>query len=224
MLPLNWSATRMMQRAGWQMIRAEGSKIGKRCSWNNGYINSVLAGLWATMSHQESLSVLWHRFWICGAALEGCSPTFLHKNFHHLGITVSGTEIKHSIGLNYTRDCILFKLFQHHSKLLLRTQCVCFWVYFNIFHNKLCLLYVQTHADTALALLHYLQAILYGAIQAPCLNYLIYSHPSDYNLLSNTHSPDWDWQKKRLSALWLTNSRLQQIKGRTETGSGSELI
>lgn len=63
-------------------------------------ILSVLAGLPATVSHQRSLSVTWHRLWIREVALEGCSPTFLRKKFHHLGKKGSGTGTKHSIWLN----------------------------------------------------------------------------------------------------------------------------
>lgn len=70
MPPLHWSRhEEKTQRAGWQEIRAEVSE-----GWKEGAAKmketstvSVSAGLWATMSHQKSLSVPWHRVWICRA-------------------------------------------------------------------------------------------------------------------------------------------------------------
>lgn len=88
MLPLNWSCHKedtknwVARDKGWGDwgLKSAKAKI-KETS-----IVSVLAGHWATMSRQKSLNVPWHRLCICGVAPEGCSPTFFHKKFHHLGV------------------------------------------------------------------------------------------------------------------------------------------
>lgn len=69
MLPLNWSCHKEDTESWVARDKGRGERGLERgaAKMRETSILSVLAGLWATMSHQKSLSVPWHRLWICGA-------------------------------------------------------------------------------------------------------------------------------------------------------------